>query len=290
MTSSSVTQVSGFRRSACAFSSSRRTGSATRSEIRCEHLRVARAQTREPFRAEPRVRRVGWLGLRLSCPVPARRPVPVHSCSGIFRLGGFDRSASRGFGGRELSRAVRQAESTGPRRAAGAARGRTRRRRLDRLPRLVGWRALALQDPRPFELDPGVQLLDEADRVLVERCPADLDSRRGPEPIKDARPRTAAPAIGIDDEGVLVTALVAIEPQIRQNYFLFFVRPGQPSARPRPPGDLERHWLLLRATGAPRRLLRVAAAADWVRAVRTLLRARRGRAAGRRLAGAGGND
>ena len=108
------------------------------------------------------------------------------------------------------------------RRIAGLGRPRALASNIRRRPGFRCGCSLALQDPRPFELDPGVQLLDEANRVFVERCPAHLDSRRGPEPIEDARPRTPAPAIGIDDEGVLVTALVAIEPQIRQNYFLFF--------------------------------------------------------------------
>ena len=101
-------------------------------------------------------------------------------------------------------------------------RARTLASSLRGRPRLRGWCSLPLQDPRPLEVDSGVQLLDEANGVLVERRPADLDSRRRSKPIKNARPRTPATAIGVDDEGVLVAVLVAIEPKIRQNYFLFF--------------------------------------------------------------------
>jgi hypothetical protein len=68
-------------------------------------------------------------------------------------------------------------------------------------------------------------LFDEPDGVFVERRSADAHAWWSSEPIEDARPRFTAPAaaraVRVNDERVLVPALVAGEPQMRQNYFLF---------------------------------------------------------------------
>jgi hypothetical protein len=71
-------------------------------------------------------------------------------------------------------------------------------------------------------------LLDESNRIFVERRTADADSGRGPKPIKDSRTRLAASApaagMGVDDKRVLVAAFIAAEPEVRQDYFLFCAR------------------------------------------------------------------
>ncbi len=51
---------------------------------------------------------------------------------------------------------------------------------------------LPFEDPRPVEIDVGVVLFDQADRVLVERGPTDAHARRRPEPVEHARSRPAA--------------------------------------------------------------------------------------------------
>ena len=85
-------------------------------------------------------------------------------------------------------------------------------------------RILSLQDARPVELDVGVVLFDQADRIFVERGPSDAHTGRRPEPVKDSGAGLPAAAAGVDDERVLVTTLVAAEPEVRQAYFLFCAR------------------------------------------------------------------
>jgi hypothetical protein len=64
-------------------------------------------------------------------------------------------------------------------------------------------------------------LLDHPDRIFVERGPADANAGRRPEPIKDAGTRLPPASPRVDDERVLVAALVAVEPKEWQDYFLF---------------------------------------------------------------------
>jgi hypothetical protein len=84
--------------------------------------------------------------------------------------------------------------------------------------------ALLSEDFRPVEFDVGVALLDGLDRDLVEGGASNSDARWGPKPIEDASSRSASPAIVLNDERVFVTALVAAEPQVGQDYFLFCAR------------------------------------------------------------------
>jgi hypothetical protein len=84
---------------------------------------------------------------------------------------------------------------------------------------------LTFENPRPVELHSRIQLFDQVDRLFVERGASDLDARRRAEPVQDSRSRLAAAALfGVDDEGVLVTALVAVEAQIRQTLLPFLRR------------------------------------------------------------------
>jgi hypothetical protein len=84
---------------------------------------------------------------------------------------------------------------------------------------------LAFQNPRPVEIDVGIVLLDEPDRIFVERGASDTDPGRRSKPIEDARSRlsatAAAGAVRVHDKRVLVSAFVARKPEMRQNYFLF---------------------------------------------------------------------
>jgi len=84
---------------------------------------------------------------------------------------------------------------------------------------------LPFQDARPVEINVWVVLLDQANRVFVERRSPDADAGRRSKPVEDARsrfPATSAPgAVRMHDKGVLVPAFVARKPQMRQNYFLF---------------------------------------------------------------------
>lgn len=83
---------------------------------------------------------------------------------------------------------------------------------------------LSLQDTGPVELDVRVVLLDKPDRIFIERRPSDANARGGAKPVQDAGARlAAAPAggVGMDDKRVFVAALVAAEPEVRQDYFLF---------------------------------------------------------------------
>jgi hypothetical protein len=74
------------------------------------------------------------------------------------------------------------------------------------------------EDTGPVELDAGVVLLEQADRVFVDRRAADADTRGRAEEIKDARlPAAAAAAAAREERGGLVPALVAREAEVRQN-------------------------------------------------------------------------
>ena len=84
---------------------------------------------------------------------------------------------------------------------------------------------LPLQDARPVELDVGIVLLYQPDRVFVECRSSDADAWWSAKPIEDAGsgfPAAAATgAVRVHDKRVLVPAFVAAEPQVRQGYFLF---------------------------------------------------------------------
>ena len=103
-TSSSVTQVSGFRRSACVFSSSWRAGSVTRSEIRAEDLGVARAQPLHAFGAELRVRRRRRLGRRSRRGSVAAASGRQRRCAAEFRPLGSGPATGVGAARRGLAR------------------------------------------------------------------------------------------------------------------------------------------------------------------------------------------
>jgi hypothetical protein len=87
-----------------------------------------------------------------------------------------------------------------------------------------GLRDRIFENARPVEFDVGVVLLQQPDRFLVDRRASDADARRRAEPVQKALPRPApAPARpDFGERGRLVSALVAIEAQLRQGYFLFF--------------------------------------------------------------------
>jgi hypothetical protein len=93
-----------------------------------------------------------------------------------------------------------------------------------RTPRTI----LAFQDPCPVELNVGVVLFDQPDGIFIERGSADAHAGRRPKPIEDARSRFSAAsapgAVRMHDKRVFVPAFVARKPQMRQNYFLFWVR------------------------------------------------------------------
>jgi len=88
---------------------------------------------------------------------------------------------------------------------------------------LIDRSVLPLENTGPIELDVGIVLLDEPDGSLVERRASDPDARGRSEPVQDARAGFAATAAAsrMHHERVLVPALVAGKPQVRQNYFLF---------------------------------------------------------------------
>lgn len=90
---------------------------------------------------------------------------------------------------------------------------------------LRGRTPLALEDPWPIELDAGIRLFDPANGVGIERRASNPDAGRRTEPVKDSRTRPAAPPFGVDDEGIFVTALVAVEPQVWQSPTSFSATP-----------------------------------------------------------------
>ena len=100
-----------------------------------------------------------------------------------------------------------------------------RRRRRRRL-------LLAVEDLRPVELDLGVVLFDQADRVLVEGRAPDANPGRSAEPVEDPRATLVPAARRVDDVGGLVAALVAAEPKRGQG-LLPFLRAGHRLSRPR---------------------------------------------------------
>ena len=77
----------------------------------------------------------------------------------------------------------------------------------------------AVQDLRPVETDLRVVLFDQANRLFVQRRPADADARGRAKPVQDSR--AFPPARIVDDVGVLVTTLVSREAQRRQGLFPF---------------------------------------------------------------------
>jgi hypothetical protein len=84
-----------------------------------------------------------------------------------------------------------------------------------------GSRRIPLEYPGPVEFDLGVVLFDQADGVFVQRGAADPDAWRGAEPIEYSRARPAPPSFRVDEECVLVAALVAAEPEVRQGLLPF---------------------------------------------------------------------
>jgi len=83
---------------------------------------------------------------------------------------------------------------------------------------------LTPEDPGPVEPHVRMRGLDQAYGLRIERGAADPDAWRRPEPVEDARVPPGALAGGVNDERVLVTALVAREAEARQIYFLFCAR------------------------------------------------------------------
>ena len=79
----------------------------------------------------------------------------------------------------------------------------------------------ALQDPRPIEFDVRVARLDQPDGVLVESGASDPDTWRRAEPVKNPGPALPSPSRRLDDVGVLVSALVFAEPELRQGLLPF---------------------------------------------------------------------
>lgn len=78
-------------------------------------------------------------------------------------------------------------------------------------------RLLRFQDARPVELDTGVRLLDQPDGVFVEGRTSDPYSRWRAEPVKDPRMRSPPATLIMNDVGVLVSELVAAEPEVGQD-------------------------------------------------------------------------
>jgi hypothetical protein len=90
--------------------------------------------------------------------------------------------------------------------------------------RLLFRSGLAFQNSRPVELDVRIVFLDQFDCAFVESGATDLDAWRRPKPIEDPGSCLSAAPIGVDDERILVAALVAAETKVRQGYFLFWAR------------------------------------------------------------------
>ena len=65
------------------------------------------------------------------------------------------------------------------------------------------------EDVRPVELNVGVVLLEQADRIFVDRGTPDTHSRRGAKPIQDSRLSLAASARVVDERGGFVSATIA---------------------------------------------------------------------------------
>ncbi len=63
--------------------------------------------------------------------------------------------------------------------------------------------------------------LNHPDGVFVERRTPHFHAGRGPEPIEDPRSGPAPAPFRVDDVRILVPALVAVKPKIRQAYFPF---------------------------------------------------------------------
>ncbi len=146
-----------------------------------EHVGIAPAESSESFGAEDGVGRAHWLG-------------GVHGHLGSLRGGDGKLLRRWDLPGRDTHRC----------RLAWLFPGRAGRRS-----RLF----LAIEDLRPVELDVGVMLFDQADRVLVDGRAPDANSGRSPEPVEDSRTPPVPAARRVDDVRRLVAALVAAEPK-----------------------------------------------------------------------------
>ena len=119
-TSSSVTHASGLRRSASSFSSSRRAGSAARSEIRAEDLGVARAQALDAL---------GSRASRAPASAISSRPEPPRTAARLARRRGAERPvrarqrrlASRRLGSPPASALTRRPSGSRRRRSVATA-------------------------------------------------------------------------------------------------------------------------------------------------------------------------
>ena len=83
--------------------------------------------------------------------------------------------------------------------------------------------ALPLQHARPVELEIRIARFEKTDRFLVQGAAPDANAGRRAKPVEDARPPPAAPATRLNDERVLVSALVFVEAELWQDYFLLDV-------------------------------------------------------------------
>jgi hypothetical protein len=76
------------------------------------------------------------------------------------------------------------------------------------------------QNPRPVELDVRIVLLEQTNRVFVDRRAADANAWRRAEKIQETLlPSTAACAPARQERGGFIAALVLCEPKVRQNLF-----------------------------------------------------------------------
>lgn len=67
------------------------------------------------------------------------------------------------------------------------------------------------QNPRPVELNIRIVLLEEPDRLLIDRCAADAHAGRRAEPIKEALPFTSPATRRFDQSRGFVSAPIAAE-------------------------------------------------------------------------------
>ena len=182
-----MTHASGFRRSAIAFSSARRSASWVRSSILAS----------------------------ISAYRPRSRSTPSEPSLACAAVGGPSSTGGTNTGSTGAATAsVSGVCGLRSRLPVLTRRGSSRRLRTAFRFRLV---RLPFEDPGPVEGDVGIVLLDQPDGVLVERRTPDLDARRRPEPVKDARPPLPFALLRVDDERVLVAAFVAAEPELGQD-------------------------------------------------------------------------
>lgn len=82
---------------------------------------------------------------------------------------------------------------------------------------LLLWLLRRLENARPVELDVGVVLLEQTDRVFVDRRAADADAGRRAEEIQETLPAAApAGAAARQERGAFIAALVPGKSQVRQ--------------------------------------------------------------------------